>query len=210
VLDPVDFEILHFRITFLPKKFVFLVSRGKNDISALFPRPGKIFTATLEKSAFGPFLEKSFRRPLLRSDVKNMNRQIKWLTNPRNTESSTECGYAVKSTSSCFFLDILIASTGPPCKRERLNLGFKSSETFFISKRALKTFLVLGHCKANLLKMFLTNNFKYVQNILLVTGQAIHLVDHVPPMLVNFRFPVGTHRSLEKGYLRPVLPRALR
>jgi len=44
-----DFEILHFSVTFSAKMGVFLVSRRKNEISPLLAPPGNIFMGTSGK-----------------------------------------------------------------------------------------------------------------------------------------------------------------
>jgi len=48
-LDPLDFEIRHFSVTFLAKKVVFLVLRRKNQNSPHLVPPEKIFMATSGK-----------------------------------------------------------------------------------------------------------------------------------------------------------------
>ena len=63
-LDRLDFEIWHFPITFLAKKVVFLVSRGKNEISPLVPPPWKDLNGYLRKNPLLPPPKKVFPTPM--------------------------------------------------------------------------------------------------------------------------------------------------
>jgi len=59
-----DFEILHFLITFLTKKGCFSFEREKFNFTTFRPPPlEKNVWLPLEKSTIGPSLEKSFRNP---------------------------------------------------------------------------------------------------------------------------------------------------
>jgi len=65
VRGEIYFEILHFSVTFLAKKVVFLVSRKKNELSPLLPVHRCIFKATFGKIHYFPPLEKILPTPML-------------------------------------------------------------------------------------------------------------------------------------------------